>query len=103
MGRHSAGGRTMSSVLFNVGWRELVVPTHSVAEMVVRGTIMYIALFVLLRVILKAPIGRARRDRPARRRADRGRRMGGFVRSRCRPVSGSSASPHGGPRKTTIR
>lgn len=63
----------MSSVLFNVGWRELVVPTHSVAEMVVRGTIMYIALFVLLRVILKAPIGRARRDRPARRRADRGR------------------------------
>jgi uncharacterized membrane protein YcaP (DUF421 family) len=46
----------MSSVLFNVGWRELVVPTHSVAEIVVRGTIMYIALFVL-RVILKRQSG----------------------------------------------
>ena len=47
----------MSSVLFDVGWRELVVPTHSVAEMIVRGTIMYIALFVLLRVILKRQSG----------------------------------------------
>jgi len=43
--------------LFDVGWRELVVPTHSVAEMMVRGTIMYIALFVLLRVILKRQSG----------------------------------------------
>src|SRR5215207_10900140 len=43
----------MNGVVFSVAWRDLVVPTHSVAEMVVRGTIMYLALFVLLRVILK--------------------------------------------------
>lgn len=39
--------------LFSVGWRELFAPTHSIAEMIVRGTIMYLALFILLRVILK--------------------------------------------------
>lgn len=39
--------------LFSVDWRELFVPTHSAAEMFLRGTIMYLALFVLLRVILK--------------------------------------------------
>ncbi len=41
------------TLIFDVGWRELIVPTHSLAEMVVRGSLMYLALFGLLRVILK--------------------------------------------------
>jgi uncharacterized membrane protein YcaP (DUF421 family) len=32
---------------------EMLVPTHSIVEMIVRGTIMYLAIFVLLRIVLK--------------------------------------------------
>jgi uncharacterized membrane protein YcaP (DUF421 family) len=31
----------------------MVVPTHSILEIVARGTIMYLAIFVLLRLVLK--------------------------------------------------
>ena len=30
--------------LFHVEWAELAIPTHSVLEMIVRGTLMYLAL-----------------------------------------------------------
>ncbi|MGV3633401.1 MAG: DUF421 domain-containing protein [Pseudorhodoplanes sp.] len=38
--------------LFTVEWRELFVPTHSLAEMVVRGTLMYLGLFLIFRFIV---------------------------------------------------
>ena len=38
--------------LVGLDWHDMFVPTRS-AEMVVRGTIMYLALFGLLRVVLK--------------------------------------------------
>lgn len=43
--------------LLGVGWAELVVPTHSVLEMVVRGTAMYAALFVVFRFVMKRHTG----------------------------------------------
>lgn len=43
--------------IFRVDWWELFVPTHSVAEMVVRGTLMYLALFLVFRLFMKRPIG----------------------------------------------
>ena len=47
----------MVEALFNVDWREIFVPVHSVAEMMVRGTLMYLILFGLLRLILKRQAG----------------------------------------------
>lgn len=43
--------------VFHVDWWELFVPTHSVAEMVVRATLMYLSLFVVFRLFMKRPIG----------------------------------------------
>lgn len=42
----------MLDKLFNVGWAELLIPTHSVAEMVLRGTLMYLALFIIFRFVV---------------------------------------------------
>jgi uncharacterized membrane protein YcaP (DUF421 family) len=41
------------SKFFHVDWQELIVPTHSLLEMVVRGTISYLALFLILRFVMK--------------------------------------------------
>jgi uncharacterized membrane protein YcaP (DUF421 family) len=41
----------MLDKLFTVGWADLFIPAHSVAEMVVRGTLMYLALFIILRFV----------------------------------------------------
>lgn len=38
--------------LVDVGWSELLIPTHSVLEMVVRGTLMYLALFLIFRFVV---------------------------------------------------
>ena len=38
--------------LLLVDWAELVVPTHSVAEIVLRGTVMYLSLFLILRFVM---------------------------------------------------
>jgi uncharacterized membrane protein YcaP (DUF421 family) len=43
--------------LVQVGWQELLVPTHSILEMVVRGTIMYLALFLILRFVARRQFG----------------------------------------------
>jgi uncharacterized membrane protein YcaP (DUF421 family) len=43
--------------VIHVDWWELFVPTHSVAEMIVRGTLMYLALFLVFRLFMKRPIG----------------------------------------------
>lgn len=36
--------------LTNIDWRSMFIPTESVAEVVLRGTIMYLGMFILLRV-----------------------------------------------------
>jgi len=36
--------------LINIDWRSMFVPTESILEVVIRGTIMYIGMFALLRV-----------------------------------------------------
>jgi uncharacterized membrane protein YcaP (DUF421 family) len=38
--------------LLLVNWAELVVPTHSVAEIVLRGSVMYLSLFLILRFVM---------------------------------------------------
>lgn len=38
--------------LFSVAWDELLIPTHSVAEMILRGTVMYLCLFLILRFVM---------------------------------------------------
>ena len=38
-------------LLFKIDWNALLVPQHSPLEMIVRGTIMYVVLFALLRLI----------------------------------------------------
>lgn len=43
--------------LFQVDWHQVLVPTHSLLEIVIRGTVMYIALFLMLRFFLKRQTG----------------------------------------------
>lgn len=38
--------------LFLIEWADLLIPTHSLAEIILRGTIMYLALFVILRFVM---------------------------------------------------
>jgi uncharacterized membrane protein YcaP (DUF421 family) len=38
--------------IFLIEWAELFTPTHSLAEIVLRGTIMYLALFLVLRFVM---------------------------------------------------
>jgi len=42
----------MLDKLFEIGWADLFIPTHSVAEMVVRGTLMYLSLFIIFRFVV---------------------------------------------------
>ena len=41
----------------NQAWHDMFFPTHSLLEMFVRGTIMYLAIFLLLRFVLKRQTG----------------------------------------------
>jgi uncharacterized membrane protein YcaP (DUF421 family) len=43
--------------LFDIEFRELFVPTHSIAEAIVRGSLMYLALFLTLRFFMKRRTG----------------------------------------------
>jgi hypothetical protein len=38
--------------LISIGWSDLLIPKHSVAEMVLRGTVMNLALFLIFRFIM---------------------------------------------------
>lgn len=38
--------------LLLVDWSALVLPTHSIAEMIIRGTVMYLCLFLILRFVM---------------------------------------------------
>jgi uncharacterized membrane protein YcaP (DUF421 family) len=41
----------------NQAWHDVFVPTHSLLEMFVRGSIMYLVIFALLRFVLKRQTG----------------------------------------------
>ncbi len=43
--------------LMEIDWRAVFVPSNSVLEIVVRGTLTYLALFTLMRVVLKRETG----------------------------------------------
>jgi uncharacterized membrane protein YcaP (DUF421 family) len=43
--------------LFGIEGAELLIPTHSVLEMIVRGSLMYLALFVILRFVMRRQAG----------------------------------------------
>jgi uncharacterized membrane protein YcaP (DUF421 family) len=43
--------------LSDIDWRGLFVPTYSIAEVILRGTLMYLALFVILRFLFKRQTG----------------------------------------------
>ncbi len=43
--------------LFKVDWKELFVPDVSIVETILRGSLVYLILFVLLRVVLKRQAG----------------------------------------------
>src|SRR5918994_2805855 len=38
-------------------WQELFVPTHPISEIILRGTLTYIMLFLILRFLLKRQTG----------------------------------------------
>jgi uncharacterized membrane protein YcaP (DUF421 family) len=44
-------------LLFSIDWEALFIPQMSLLELVLRGSIIYLALFLLLRVILKRESG----------------------------------------------
>src|SRR5438132_2236526 len=44
--------------LFAIDWRELFVPQMSLAEMVIRGVCIYLAVCVLMRLVLKRQAGK---------------------------------------------
>jgi uncharacterized membrane protein YcaP (DUF421 family) len=43
--------------LFNIDWKGAFVPTVSILEIIVRGTLTYLALFSLMRFVLKREAG----------------------------------------------
>ena len=43
--------------MFDVDWQSVLLPDAPVAEIVVRGTVMYLALFFLLRFVLRREAG----------------------------------------------
>lgn len=43
--------------LVSADWTDLFIPTHSIAEMIVRGTLMYVALFLIFRFVMRRQTG----------------------------------------------
>jgi uncharacterized membrane protein YcaP (DUF421 family) len=41
----------------SVDWETLFVPQHSIAELLIRGTVLYLSLFALLRVVIGRRVG----------------------------------------------
>ena len=50
--RQNVNARTSLDKLFLIEWAELLIPTHSIAEILLRGTVMYLWLFVILRFVM---------------------------------------------------
>jgi len=47
----------MGDVFWAVDWRAVFVPEHSLLELIVRGTIMYFLVLILMRIMLKRQLG----------------------------------------------
>ena len=47
----------MQLALFNIDWHSAFVPTVSIAEIILRGTLMYLGIFTILRFVLKREAG----------------------------------------------
>ncbi|WP_142847213.1 DUF421 domain-containing protein [Telmatospirillum sp. J64-1] len=43
--------------LFSVKWAEMFIPSHAILDIMVRGTFMYLSLFIILRFFLKRQTG----------------------------------------------
>jgi uncharacterized membrane protein YcaP (DUF421 family) len=50
----------MLDQLFNIDWQEIFVPTLPLLEIIIRGSLSYIILFVLIRLILQRESGTVR-------------------------------------------
>lgn len=44
-------------VLLTIDWKAVFVPQHSLLELMLRGSLMYLAIFVLLRIMLRRQAG----------------------------------------------
>ena len=44
-------------VLLSIGWKGAFVPTVSILEIIGRGTLMYLVIFILMRFVLKREAG----------------------------------------------
>jgi uncharacterized membrane protein YcaP (DUF421 family) len=47
----------VSTVILQVNWREIFVPSIAIAEIILRGSLTYLALFLLMRFVLKREAG----------------------------------------------
>jgi len=47
----------MGDIFWSIDWEGIFKPTHSLMELVVRGTIMYVVLRALLRLVMKRQAG----------------------------------------------
>lgn len=43
--------------LWSVDWSTILVPSQSIPELVIRGSLMYLAIFVILRFVLRRQVG----------------------------------------------
>lgn len=49
----SASGET----LWSVDWSKILIPEQSIAELIIRGSLMYLAIFLILRLVLRRQVG----------------------------------------------
>lgn len=47
----------MGDKIWKIDWHAVMVPEHSLFEMVLRGTVMYLLVFVLVRIMSKRQLG----------------------------------------------
>jgi uncharacterized membrane protein YcaP (DUF421 family) len=45
--------------MFDIDWHQLFVPSGSIAELVIRGTVIYLTLFLVMRFLPRRTIGQA--------------------------------------------
>ena len=43
--------------VWSIDWQSILVPRHSLLDLFLRGTIMYLVIFVLLRLVLRRQVG----------------------------------------------
>lgn len=48
---------------FQINWQEVFIPSLSIAELILRGSLVYLALFSVLRLLPSRQLGNARNCR----------------------------------------